>query len=735
MKLKNIPALVSIPLLVTGLTYNMANAQLPCGTTEMSQKLMEQHPELLANYAKYETYTQNYVKNYQAEQKRTSKKVTTTPTVYIIPIVFHVLHQNGTENISDAQIFDEMRILNQDWGHMNPDTINACTPHFKAIEGNIQVQFRLAQLDPNGNCTNGIDRIYTSRTNNADDLSKLNQWDPKKYINVWVVKTIGSAGVAGYAYFPWEVDGLLAPVDGVLILSQYIGSIGTSSPLTSRALTHELGHVMNLEHPWGLTNSPGVACGDDGVEDTPDTKGWNHCPADSTASKVCDTIVRSPLYMSPENYQNFMDYSYCSMMFTEGQKARIYAAFNSTAAGRNNLWDTANLIATGVYNHPPVACVPSADFYSNTCFVCQGSSVNFFDASRNAEPSSWQWTFTGASISSSNVQNPVVTFNSLWWQNVSLTVSDSVGNNTAMKWNDIYVSPLWTNYFGTFSEGFENLTEVKDNWLFLNKFNNRSFWQTTNRASSSGGNSLMLNAYFPIVYSTNTNPVTIDDPGIGSFDVDDAITPSVDLTTATGMSLDFDYSCATAATSLKGITETLEIDCSFNCGTTWTPMKTLSGATLTNAGYWNSFYTPSAPVDWAHFSIPLGGGVIGKPNVRFRFEYTSGLNSNNLYIDNINLNGTVGIDPVTAEDFHLNVFPNPMTDKSTISYYLPSDQQVSFGLYDIAGRELKQLLNSNQTAGQHTLELNNYNLSNGVYFIKMITGNSKSITQKIVVIK
>src|SRR6201999_2332316 len=103
-----------------------------------------------------------------------------------IPIVFHILHQYGPEDVSDAQIFDEMRILNEDYAKLNPDTNLIATPHFKKIAWNTRIQWRLAQLDPNGNCTNGIDRINTSLTYNANDNAKLNQWNPKKYMNVWV---------------------------------------------------------------------------------------------------------------------------------------------------------------------------------------------------------------------------------------------------------------------------------------------------------------------------------------------------------------------------------------------------------------------------------------------------------------------------------------------------------------------------------------------------------------------
>ena len=127
-------------------------------------------------------------------------------------------------------------------------------------------------------------------------------------------------------------------VDGVIALSTYVGSIGTSSPTNSRTLTHEIGHFFNLQHVWGNTNAPGVACGDDGVSDTPITKGWDHCP--SSNYDVCNNGV-------DENFQNYMEYSYCDVMFTQGQNTRMHAALNSTVQNRNNLWTTNNLIATG----------------------------------------------------------------------------------------------------------------------------------------------------------------------------------------------------------------------------------------------------------------------------------------------------------------------------------------------------------------------------------------------------
>ncbi len=122
----------------------------------------------------------------------------------------------------------------------------------------------------------GIDRIASPLTYLGNDAAKLNPWDRRNYLNVWTVKKMEN-GVAGYAYKPLSVSGINFPIDGIIILHDYIGSIGTANADRSRALTHEIGHWLNLSHPWGDNNNPGQACGDDGIADTPITKGHTDC--------------------------------------------------------------------------------------------------------------------------------------------------------------------------------------------------------------------------------------------------------------------------------------------------------------------------------------------------------------------------------------------------------------------------------------------------------------------------
>jgi PKD repeat protein len=242
-----------------------------CGTDEAIKQLYTAHPELL----------QSFIDNEQIYNAQiNAKKSLQSTTVYTIPVVFHVLHQNGAENISDAQIIDGINILNRDMRKLNADTINV-TPKFKSLVSDIRIVFELAKLDPQGNCTNGIDRIYTSKTNYGDDSAKVNPWPRDKYLNIWTAKAL-QQGWAGYAYYPSAATGSLSVHDGLMILSDYIGSIGTSSVLKSRTLTHEIGHWLDLGHLWNTTINisinVGLACGDDLVFDTPITKGHTTCP-------------------------------------------------------------------------------------------------------------------------------------------------------------------------------------------------------------------------------------------------------------------------------------------------------------------------------------------------------------------------------------------------------------------------------------------------------------------------
>jgi hypothetical protein len=254
-------------------------AQLsPCATDQVRQRLIAANPDPVHQEAQAELGLQEYL------QMRAGLREDVDTVTYVLPMVFHILYDptvgNDEHNISDAQIFDAVNILNRDYAKLNADTSQICCG-YDTIAAKTHIRFQLATKDPFGNCTNGIDRITSLRSTNGADYSKLNPWFRAQYINVWVVRSLASQGdfsPAGYSMYPSDVqDDLGALRDGVIILHDYIGSIGTGAPFSSRALTHEIGHYLNLKHTWGSTNAPEVSCGDDMVGDTPVTKGHLSC--------------------------------------------------------------------------------------------------------------------------------------------------------------------------------------------------------------------------------------------------------------------------------------------------------------------------------------------------------------------------------------------------------------------------------------------------------------------------
>jgi hypothetical protein len=77
------------------------------------------------------------------------------------------------------------------------------------------------------------------------------------------------------------------------------------------------------------------------------------------------------------------------------------------------------------------------------------------------------------------------------------------------------------------------------------------------------------------------------------------------------------------------------------------------------------------------------------------------------------------------EEFELfNNYPNPFNPSTTIKYSLASDDQVSLIVYDILGREVQTLVNEYQRSGIHEVRFNANQLSSGIYFYRLKSGNS-----------
>lgn len=259
------------------------------------------------------------------------------PAVIRIPVVVHVIHNGdalGTgENIADGQVLSQITVFNQDFRKLTG------TPGDGAGV-DTTIEFCMAQVDPNGNPTNGIDRRNLGIANfngAAVETAKANTiWDPTKYLNMWTFRFGGDLnGVLGYAQFPTgsglqgmpEADCITgeASTDGVVAAFNTFGSrtlfpTGTYSGTSydkGRTMTHEVGHMLGLRHIWG-----DGGCGvDDFCADTPESDAANFgCPTTHISCTTLDMV---------RNYMDYTDDS-CMNIFTQDQKDRMLAVLTNS---------------------------------------------------------------------------------------------------------------------------------------------------------------------------------------------------------------------------------------------------------------------------------------------------------------------------------------------------------------------------------------------------------------------
>jgi hypothetical protein len=318
-----------IAILATfGLSLNAQNHK--CGTMKNWEQKKEKDPNTELRMQQLEIITQEWIK----ANKGQKNKATIT-----IPVVVHVIYHTSTENISDAQVSSQIEVLNEDFRLLNFDRLPESHP-FWVNRVDCQIEFCLAQQDPNGNSTNGITRTYTDSTSfigegyeKADIYGGKDNWEPTEYLNLWVCNLDGSGGTLGYAVFPSDLTAS-PEKDGIVIDFRAFGDIGTAGTGVfddndlGRTATHEIGHWLNLRHIWGDEE-----CGDDFCADTPEHEGANYgCPTFPNRSyNVCTSGTSG----DGEMYMNYMDYvnDNCMVMFTSNQSDRMGAALLGARSG------------------------------------------------------------------------------------------------------------------------------------------------------------------------------------------------------------------------------------------------------------------------------------------------------------------------------------------------------------------------------------------------------------------
>ncbi len=645
-----------------------------CGADELSYQLYTDNPALRSqmenNRAYLKAFTQQYVAN-QANRNADS--------IYTVPVVFHVIHMYGAENVTDAQVMSGLQVLNRNFSNQHPDSANIVAA-FKPIAANCEIEFKIAHLDPAGNCTNGITRHVSTYTKIGDHSVKdLVHWDPAKYLNVYVVRSI--ANLAGHCLMP-DQAAAKPEWDGIVIDDSYLGNIGTSSELTSVVMAHETGHYLNLFHIWGGNNVPGYfyqpvgqqgncAIGDD-VQDTPETIGWSSC---NLSSSSCSNSV--------DNVQNAMDYSYCNFMFTQGQRQRMRAALNSTIANRNNLITANNLAATGVNMNT----ICKADFTASRFAVCVGDSVLFTDKSI-ATPDSWQWNF--GDNTSATEQNPAHVYSLPGDYIVTLTASKNgngvTSNPFTIRVNDVNPLPY-------FVQGFETAGSIEATSLLNTTDNDRlKFAVSGNTGYNSSKSAVIIMADTSGLYNGRATLTS----------------PALNMATAGSTQFSFRYACSQKKLNSD---DALDVYVSADCGKTWTSKGRRFGANLRTIGsvQTDTAWVPADSLQWKTYSFNLAAAQ-NVSTFMFRIDFT-GYYTNNFYIDNINLNEGAysGTEKLLLEN--IQVVPNPADDYFSIT---GDFDRLNLTLLDINGREL---IKNVAVANSQSIDIST--LPKGAYFIRL----------------
>lgn len=156
--------------------------------------------------------------------------------------------------------------------------------------------------------------------------------------------------------------------------------------------------------------------------------------------------------------------------------------------------------------------------------------------------------------------------------------------------------------------------------------------------------------------------------------------------------------------------------------------------TETDLGGYKIYYGPDG-VNWNGTGATEGNSPItvstvnqftisGLASTKFYFAIKAFDVSNNVSVfsDNVSadLTGITdnGAGIPTQYSLYQN-YPNPFNPSTIIRYALPFESKVKIMIYDILGREVKELLNAVNAAGIHEVEFDAKNLTSGIYFYRI----------------
>jgi PKD repeat protein len=504
---------------------------------------------------------------------------------YQVPVIIHVIHNGqaaGTfPNLAQGQINSQIQVLNEDYSGVGFNSANYPTTAFQTYAtntviaaaskdgsgrigiSNTGISFCLALKDSLGNTLPepGIERMHwntitgasnpTTYTTSSAFTTFMNSvvkpatiWSPNKYLNIWITDISASIGLMGYTAFP-PLSGLTgisggtgnATTDGLWCWAKVFGSQnyfsgGTYSPPFNygRTATHELSHYFGVRHIWG-----DGTCLTDYCNDTPPQQAAtfgtatypylpNDCPTNSPPTGANGIM-----------FMNFADYTddAAMYMFTDEQKVRMQTAMVNSPY-RNQL-GTHGFCSSA---SPTVI----ANFSISPSVIYQGQSVSITDMSTSTSPpiTAWNYFSAASTVTSSTLQNPTFTFNSVGVHTISLTVTSAGTNASTTKTLQVNACPSPTVNTNTINVSCAGLCNGSASML-SNGGTPFSYSWTPSVSSSSVASGLCAGVYTCVVTNSCgvsvTKVVTVTSPSPLIVNINTAGTPaclgnSVNLTSS-----------------------------------------------------------------------------------------------------------------------------------------------------------------------------------------------------------
>lgn len=210
--------------------------------------------------------------------------------------------------------------------------------------------------------------------------------------------------------------------------------------------------------------------------------------------------------------------------------------------------------------------------------------------------------------------------------------------------------------------------------------------------------------------------------------VDDLILPPFDLTGLADPKLTFEIAHAQYLyTSGATTNDTMEVWHSTDCGASWTLDYRKSGDVLATATAQSAAYTATIASQFRKDSVNLVGAA-NKAKVLVMFRARSDY-GNNAYVDNINItSGFVGLNEVSKNN-NISLYPNPAQNNlSVVIENVQANGNIS--IVDAIGKSVYST--ALEGKGKVFTNVDLTNISNGIYFVRVNSGNSVSV-QKLIV--